>query len=192
MTAKKLVLALCTALALGGNVFAEIYKTVDSNGNVAYTDVPPKKDEAGESLILKQGNIYNAPEAEVTPPTVKLSPEGPLPLDEPGLTAALYQYSQLSITWPTHDLDIRENAGNVTVSVAADPYFDPASGHQIQVLIDGTVYPGVVSGTDVALKNLDRGTHSLQAQIIDGAGQILIASTPITFHLKRHSALFGG
>ena len=74
----------------------------------------------------------------------------------------------------------------LSIAATVSPNIDP--GHTVQALIDGNVAAEGPS-TSFALTNIDRGTHALVVQIVDEAGNVLIASPEITFHMLRYSAL---
>ena len=159
---------------------AAIYKTVDKEGNVVYTDVPPKQSSA--AMDVDRGNTYIAAEAAADDAAQFEA------LAETGdQQQAATSYSELSITAPNHDQAVRENAGNLAVTVASLPALDAALGHQVQILLDGQ--KAATGGARVSLTNIDRGTHSLTAQIIDTSGEVLISSAPVTFHMLRYSRL---
>jgi glutaredoxin len=58
------VVALCMS-ALAGNAAAEVYRWVDANGRVVYSDSPPR--QAGARTVKLEGNVA----APVVPPEVQ-------------------------------------------------------------------------------------------------------------------------
>jgi hypothetical protein len=40
-----------------------------------------------------------------------------------------------------------------------------------------------------ALTNIDRGTHTLKVEVLDGSGSVVFRSNQSTFHLLRYSTL---
>jgi hypothetical protein len=40
-----------------------------------------------------------------------------------------------------------------------------------------------------ALSNIDRGTHTLTAEVVDGNGSVVFTSNQSTFHLQRYSII---
>ena len=91
------------------------------------------------------------------------------------------------IVSPGNDAAVRGNAGNLTVRARIDPQLQ--NGHRLQLLLDG-VPRGVARRMPAfELQNIDRGTHSLQLQILDNAGGVVFTGAPSTFHLLRHSRL---
>ena len=168
-----LLLALLTAST---DVNAKIYKTVDAEGHVVFTDVPPKDDQ--QPVEVETHNTY-------TPATPIAAPEAE---PEPEVTDEdiAPSYTSLRITAPSEDEPVRENAGNVTISVTNTPALDTSRGHTLQVLLDDIVMANG-EGSSLSLTNVDRGTHSVIAQIVDAQGEIKITSEPVTFHMLRHS-----
>ena len=170
-----LSLALVTA---SPDVDAKIYRTVDANGTVAFTDVPPKDDQL--PIEVDTRNAYT-PVAPAAAPQAEAEPE----IAEEDVEVS---YTALRITAPSQDEPVRENAGNVTISVAATPALDASHGHTLQVIMDGVVMAND-GGSSLSLTNVDRGAHNVIAQIVDADGQIKITSESVTFHMLRHSAL---
>ena len=178
MRSQFLLLALIACLT-GSPALAAIYKTVDEEGNVVFTDVPPK--DQSKAIEIDAGNTYQpAPLPAANTPAPAAADEAET---EEELTV---NYESLQITAPADDEALRENAGNVTISVSANPSLDIEQGHAVQILVDGTPSTSAAA-TSLSLTNVDRGTHSLVAQILDADGQVLISSSPVTFHMLRYA-----
>jgi hypothetical protein len=167
MYAKQMRLFISLFLVLfAGCLLAEtVYKTVDEDGNIIFTDKP--SEEAEEIEIQKLETIENPNPPRYTPPK---QAEEKLP-----------QYKSLTVTSPENGAGIRSNNGNVTISLSLEPAL--SRGHKIIILMDGKE---VGSGTSVSLQNVDRGTHSINAKVVDANGETLI-STSSTFSLLRVS-----
>ena len=141
----------------------DIYRTVDQNGNVIFSDVPTKgaeKIQLKETTTIK--SLDSVPSTVVTPAPPK---------------EAAFSYKSISI---------RDNTGDVSIKVEVEPTLRP--GHQVVVYLDGKE---TTQGTGIAfsLENIDRGTHQLRASIKDPDGHILISSKSTTFHLLRQSVI---
>jgi len=181
------ILALVTVFGLqSSDVFARIYKTVDEDGNVVFTDLAPK--DSSKSIEIDAHNIYTPSTPAVAPTNARNERgqrrEEPDNEDENAESAAVYD--TLHILTPADDEPVRENAGNLSVVVAASPDLD--SRHSVVILLDGIVSANEPA-TRIDLANIDRGTHVLTAQIVDAAGNVLIASNPTSFHMIRVSLL---
>ena len=153
-------------LALSGT--AEVYRSVDKDGNVVFTDQPSEGAEVIEIDELQTIKPPAAGKFEYTPPPAKPRPK----------------YSELSITSPAHDLAIRDNGGNVTVTIASTPNL--RIGDVLYLYLDGKEIE-LGNATSKSFTSLDRGTHQLRAVIKSSDGRILLSSKSVTFHLLRQS-----
>jgi hypothetical protein len=169
-----ILLILASGLASAGE---RIFKTVDENGNVVFTDIPPKEDEPGEQIIVENPNSYASEEAVGPQDEWIVESE-----DEEG-SETRFTYQSLDIVAPQKDATIRENAGNVSIVAVPNPRL--RSGDRLRLMMDGDL---VQEGrqTRFDLENVDRGTHVAVTEIVDDAGNVLIRSDPTTFHLQRY------
>lgn len=160
------ITTLCLIFSLA--LTAEVYRSVDKNGNVVFTDQPSPD---AELIELDELQTIDAPATgnfEYTPP-----PEKPAP-----------RYSVVTITSPQNDVSIRDNAGNVTVNIAIQPNLHISD--ELVLFMDGKE---IILGksTAKAFTGLDRGTHQMRAAIRDVDGRILQSSLSVIFHLQRQS-----
>lgn len=169
-----LALLFCCLLPLQAQ--AALYKYTDENGEVVYSDQPPSKD----------AKPINLPPIQVTP-AIKPQPLSKKPAEPEKKKKTTYQ--TLTITRPTNDSVIFDNAGNIPVTMELQPALNTAAGDTIELSMDGKVLMPKLSGTSVTLNNIDRGTHTLQVSVKDKTGQTLISSKSITVHLRRFSKL---
>jgi hypothetical protein len=172
------------ALILGIVAFAgtavaqdQIYRTVDANGNVVFTDVPPVNRQGqpdGKKVTVEPSNTYEPP--EVTAPASGSTSSG---------SGASNYYSELAVVAPVEDATIRDNAGEVLIQAVVTPQL--RSDHRMLLVMDGA--PTEVEAVDgvFELSNLDRGTHTAGARIVNGDGVVQIESPAVTFHLLRYA-----
>ncbi len=93
----------------------------------------------------------------------------------------------IAIVEPAADSTVPSNEGKVTVRVGVPRGIAP--GNQVVILLDGRpVARG--AATTFELDGVERGTHTLQAQVVDGSGNTLVASPPVTFHMWQASRQF--
>ncbi len=158
---------------------SRIYRTVDEDGTVSFTDIPPRDDESAEQVVIETPNSFDIEEA------IGPREEWIVDSEDEGEEPA-FSYRSLAIKSPQDDEPIRDNAGNVAVVAVAKPRLQ--RGHKMRLLLDGQpVQEGYQ--TDFKLLNVDRGTHSLATEIIDKSGAVLIRSDTTTFHLLRISII---
>ena len=176
---KKLTYLLLTWMAVTSSfsVYAELYKSVDKDGEVTYSDVPPSED--AQKLETPQLNIT---------PAVKVPPKAEEP-DEDIEEEKDTRYSNLSITDPENDATIRNNEGSFSVTVNSQPELNTRQGHTFTLLLDGkSVHDKTQSGS-FSLTNIDRGTHQIVAIIKNKQGKTLAKSKTTTVYIHRQSVL---
>ena len=158
-------------LASAGTGAQQIYRTVDKDGKVIFTDVPS---EGSEKIELKETttikSLNTEPSSSVSAPAPQQS----------------ISYKSCSILAPADEESIRDNAGNVSVQVAIVPVLQP--GHEVVVYLDG-MEKLTGTGNTFNLENIDRGTHQVRASVRDPDGHIVISSKSTTFHLQRQSVI---
>ncbi len=100
-------------------------------------------------------------------------------------------HDTVRIIVPQDDATVHDNEGNLDVSVKVSPPLRSDAGEQIVLLLDGRV---VASGTEVRIRltGVDRGIHTLQAQVATADGTLLLASPVTSFYMWRASGLHRG
>jgi hypothetical protein len=175
MTAKVMVSVIGLLIACSAS--AAVYKSVDAEGNVVYTDDPKGH---GEPVKLP-------PLSTVPPPKYVISPaEATLP----GSDSQAPAYEQLSIVMPTPDETLRDNTGGVTVKLALHPALDKAAGHRLQYFLDGQPQGEPGTADKAVFPNVPRGTHTVEVAVVDAAGNELQRSSSVRFYLHRQSVNF--
>jgi hypothetical protein len=156
---------------------AQIYKTTDEDGNVIFTDIPPRKDEVGEQIVVEQPNSFSVDEAMGGDRAQWI-----VETEDEQVEEDVERYLSLTITSPADDEAVRENAGNVTVLTEPSPHLKV--GHRMRLIMDGQL---LQEGRQAQFKleNVDRGTHTLTTEIIDEQGRVLIRSPSSSFHMMR-------
>lgn len=153
----------------------EIYRWIDKDGQVNYSDQPGAAN--AERVILADPNAY-----ESEPSFGDNAPSG----SEPEETDAddVSPYESLAIVQPTPDQVFF--GANATVVVAAELDGTLRSDHTVVFFVNGNRRP---AGSELALElqNLDRGSHFLRAAVLDRNGDQVITSQQITFHVREPS-----
>ncbi|MCP5184210.1 MAG: DUF4124 domain-containing protein [Pseudomonadales bacterium] len=161
---------------------SKVYRVVDARGNVVFTDVPPADKTQAEraEVTLTPTNTYQTAGGKRAEDGREL-----WIVDEDGTAQApaFVPYTTLAITSPATDTALRENTGSVSVSVDIQPALKPE--HRLRLSLDGT--PAALSTSAAfVLENVDRGSHSIQVEVVNDAGESLQQSAPVTFHLQRY------
>lgn len=165
----------CAMLASSGAAMAAVYKSVDAQGNVVYTDEP-------------QGNAkpVDLPPLSTVPPPRSLNQVPPEESADKGESV----YETISIITPANDDTIRDNTGNVAVSIAVEPALKRSAGHRFQYFLDGQTEGEPKASDRIVLQNLDRGAHTVEVAVVDSSGTELLRSPANRFYLHRQSVNF--
>ena len=151
---------------------ATVYKWVDDNGVVHYSDQPH---ENAEKVPLKAPQTYTAPKLPAVPAQ---SARDNSPKPGPA-------YRSCGFSEPTPD-QMYMNTDTVTAGTSSQPGIRP--GDTAVVTLDGQPVPGVpAQGGQFTISPVDRGTHSLQLTIKDQDGTTVCSSSPVTFHVHQPS-----
>ena len=163
-------------LAWSTQAWAVVCKTVDANGLVSYTDVPVE--ECRNPVKLPDYSRYS--------PRPISTPSGPVTATE---TERFTGYSAMTIVTPDANGTVRSNEGRVPVAVELEPVLQ--ADHRVVLLLDARPVEGEFSGTNIELSGVERGTHSLRAQVKDADGTVLISSPSVLFTLRKRGLLDG-
>ena len=171
-------LSVLIALPFGALQAGEIYRHVDEQGNVTYTDEPPEKDS--EPVELAPLPEVSIPDADRNPTTTSPQQEENGNAQEEGL------YKQVEIVEPEHDSAFWRGGGQVTIRARSEPAL--SDGHSYQLEFDGERGDTNRSGT-FSLNNVNRGTHTIVVHILDSTGETITSSDTTRFTLHRPSRL---
>lgn len=149
---------------------AEIYRWVDAEGRVNFSDRPTRD---AERIDVR----FSAP--AVSSPATTLGPGSP---DE----AYRGPYAALGILTPALDETLTETESGVPVSLQIDPAL--IGGHRLLLLLDGNALPVEGSHTQFKLTGLAAGSHRLQLQIRGADDRIVAQSAPRTFQVRQPRA----
>jgi hypothetical protein len=162
-------------MLLSNTIEAEIYKSVDADGNVIYSD---KADSQAQSVELPQANTLPAVQVPKKTATTADKDSEDTDKDE------AYTYKSVRIISPKNDEGITHGGGNLSISIKTNPKLH--KDHRIRMLMDGKNVAEARTGS-LQLTNIDRGSHTFQAVIVDQQDKILKRSRSITVHLFRPS-----
>ncbi|HEX3835825.1 MAG TPA: DUF4124 domain-containing protein [Steroidobacteraceae bacterium] len=153
---------------------ATVYKWVDDNGVVHYSDQPNPK---AEKLQISGAQTYGAQAAAVTSPAAASRGPAAAPavcvIDSPGAGQVF--------------LDTFSITGHVTLAHAG------GDDSQISLRLDGQDISGLV-GPDgsFAISQIDRGEHSLSLQVTDARGDVTCQANAVRFSIRQRSASVPG
>ena len=153
----------------------EIYRWVDKNGVVHYSDQPDSPN--AELINVIEPNAYEA--ADAAPAATSRGGSADEPEEEP----AGVPYTSLSISSPAPD-EVFFGADAV-VSVSADLTGELRPDDTVVFFLNGERKQADGLGTEFA--GLPRGTYFLRASVLDSGGKPVITSQQTTFHVRQPS-----
>jgi hypothetical protein len=187
MNKLNLLLALLLAAPLsamaGGDLDSEetektpsgIYKTVGPDGRVTFSDAPPKG-RAAERVDLKPTNVQPIALPRQLP-VRKLSPKDRTRDQQDAGPASI------EIVSPQNGTTITPGQRTILLEVAVSPV--PRDGYEFFAVVDGQPWAGSSSGTSLDISSLERGSHSVQAVLLDAYGNQRAQSQTILIHVHR-------
>ena len=164
--------SLACSLALA----ATVYKWVDENGTVHYSDQPHPN---AQKVQVQAAQTY--------PATATPSQAAAVANANAGNETAERSYRGCAIVSPQDGTQVA-NVDSLSVSVRTDPTVH--AGDQIFILMDGTALNGGnPTGTQFSISPVDRGSHTLQAVVRDAAGNLMCQTPGITVDVHQNSVL---
>lgn len=168
-----LILLLC--LSLSSVALGQVYRWVDKDGNVHFSDVPQ---EGAEELDLPDVQTFEgggvvesrpAPQQEQTAKETR-------------------DYVLLQITRPALDQTFWNVGGQIPVSLNLEPALQ--RGDSIRVYLDDQPVEDFPStGTSHVLSEVWRGSHTLRAEVVNASGQVLAQSEMVVFQVRQTSVV---
>ncbi len=150
-----------------------VYKYVDENGNLVFTDEPRK---GAEALDIKP--VATMPALPTTPPQREKAVAGP------------FHYNKVLIVSPENQHNFINESDPIVVQVAVSPNL--RTDDRVQLLLNGAPRGAPISSTSFTLDNLERGEYQAQVKILDKDGKEMGSSDSVTFQVKRFSKLMPG
>jgi uncharacterized protein DUF4124 len=169
------IAALLIGCLIAGTVAAdttkhEMWSWKDSEGVTHYSDVP----------------VPGAKRIEIATMTPQSTPPPATPASEPGTrppAPTIIGYNEIEIYTPENEESFYGLDSEVTVRVRSDPGLKP--GDQVRVYLDSNPVEKDPTSLVVTLSNLERGAHSVTAQIVDEFGKPLALSESRVFYIKQ-------
>jgi hypothetical protein len=149
-----------------------VYKTVNLDGSITFSDVPS---EGAEKLDVSTSNSVVMP--------ALVSPQAKTNRTAKSLKQTQMQY-QLNVISPSPEQTIRSNIGKMKVVASITPNV-PGN---YQLLLNGVLHKSQTSGT-FQLKDMQRGEYTAQVRFVGNSGKVLALTDMQTFYLHKASAL---
>jgi len=156
-------------LASASVIAATVYKWVDEQGVIHYSDQP---DPRAQKVEVESAQTFTS-----TPVPDAPSPSAP--------ADAGPRYALCELYRPEND-EVFLNTDTVTTKLRLQPQLQ--AGDRVAIALDGKRQTNVPeSGSDFVLTNVTRGTHTVMAVIEDSQGKAVCTTGSITFHVRQPS-----
>ncbi len=160
--------------------FSAIYKWIDDNGKVHYSDVPHNIGE--KPVELPETSTYTAtPVKKVEQRQVDKKQQN-IEQNEELNKEKVVGYESFRITSPADDEAVRNSPGNIEFLFAVAPALQEK--HKIILYIDGKK-SGSTKSMALTVNHIDRGEHLVKAVIVDENSSVVKSSESITVYLHR-------
>ena len=143
-----------------------VYKSVDANGKITYSDAP-----TGTKI-----DPVDLPQINTTPAVKASVHNSPAPKQQ----AASYR---VSIVSPSQGSEIL--AGQRDLSVMADVQPALGNGYSAQLYMNNSAYGGAQPSTSFVITEVARGEHQLSVAILSPTGKIVARSNSVTVYVRR-------
>ncbi len=161
---------------------APAWTWVDANGQVHYADRPvpgAKQVDLPGAQGFGSSARQQAPAAESTGSTSRqaAAAEKPAPVAQ--------RYRAFNVVSPKQQETLWNVGGEVNVQVELDPPLQP--GHKLDLYLDGVLRNLSSTSPTLALEEVPRGIHSVQAVVLDQNGGEVVRSLATTFMVQQTS-----
>ncbi|MFP5382564.1 MAG: DUF4124 domain-containing protein [Gammaproteobacteria bacterium] len=168
----KLLMPALLLLFAVSSTAAEIYRHVDAQGRITYTDQPT---DSAEPVALEPLNTLPATANPAATTGQHMAPGTPFT-----------GYQSLVLTGVENGAILRNPTAPVTLGTRMQPQLQP--GHSLLIHHNGH-QANTDNVSSITVPDIERGSHTFRAEVLDADGQVLIQSYDLTIHVHRASAL---
>jgi hypothetical protein len=177
-----LISSVLLLLPVAGWSEGQIYKVVDKDGNVTFTDQRPSA--SAEPMDLPPLSVI---ETDRPPPAAPAAQAGvPEEVQPPSPRELRKLFRDFSITQPLQEETFWGTENTVVVTWNSSAEIPPEMN--VMVYVDGKGQKALGAGS-VSL-TLDRGEHQVYAELRDERNRRIVTTPTVTFFIQQHSANF--
>jgi len=171
-----LMLMACSMFMAANVMAADVYKVVDGDGNVTYTDTPPP--DGSKPIKLAPISVVETPVYEQPKKADAEEEEG----KEMTLRYLRSHYADFAIISPQQEESVWHP--DAAMPVAWGTRYQLQDGMQVTIYLDGKQI-AKTSDQIIPVPNIDRGEHKVEAQLTDSKNRKIATAEPITFFVRR-------
>jgi len=161
------------SLLSSGSAGAVLYRGVDAEGNVVYSDTP-----------FEDAEKYTPPPISVVGSSKKKADENKGGDKASEKKPAEFRYLDFDIVSPGNKETIR-NEQDVKVTLKLNPALNTGKEHTIWLLMDNSPVVKNSLSTSLLIEQVDRGAHQLQALVKDKDGKVIVRTRPLVFFVHK-------
>lgn len=149
----------------------QAYRWTDENGQVHYSDRPAP----GATEIQLRGVQGYSPAAQPEQAAAVTEPEQP----------PARAYTAFNVISPGQQETLWNIGAVLNVQIELSPRLQP--GHHLGAYLDGQLVDVRATSMEFQLPDVFRGTHTLQAVVLDASGNEILRSLAVTFMVMQTS-----
>jgi len=174
---KSLMIVFTLSMLSATPLWAQVYKVVDKDGNVTYTDQPPA--DGSGPVELKPISVVEAPKYETAP---KKDDNAEGEDKEMSLSYLRKNYKDFAIVSPQQEESVWRPDG--PIPVAWNTKYALQDGMEVTIYLDGKRH-STTTQPMVPMANLDRGEHVITADLRDARNRVVAQAAPVTFFVRQ-------
>lgn len=166
---------------------AQVYRHVDANGNVVFSDQPAGGSKVQLTPLSVVPSTESLPPRRSTPSRVSSSSSSESDRTRaPAVDVAFRGYTTFTIQSPSNEETLQTGqAGNLAVRLGIEPELRPQD--KVRVTVDGAPSQSAMHSTVFMVPGLERGKHVIQAELLDSTGRVRQTSEPKVVYVQRAS-----
>lgn len=178
-TAFILILMACLLTLTSSPLMAQVYKVVDEDGNVTFTDQAPYG--GAKPIELKPISVVETPIYETPPKRTAEGAEGDEE-NQMSIRELRRAYRDFAIVSPQSEQSIYHPESAVAIVWRTGKQLQ--TGMQVTVSINGNPL-ATTTEPMVAAPELNRGEHTVTAVLTDSRNRNIATAEPVTFFVQR-------
>ena len=168
------ILVVLSLALIASPLMAQVYKTVDKDGNVTFTDQPPG--DGSKPVELAPISVIEAPTYEKAPPADVGAEK------EMSLADVRRSFRDFAIVSPQSEESVWKPDGPISIAWSAGSALQ--EGMQVEIYLDGKMHTATTQQM-VPVVGMDRGEHSVYAILKDSRRRVIATSEAVVFFVRQ-------
>ena len=182
MTHKTFLLALAvfSLAVMASPLAAQVYKIVDKDGNVTFTDKPPV--EGAQPMDLPPLSVIETPDYGEAARKTEEAEAAAGGEEAVPLRTLRNNYRDFAIIAPLQEESVWRPDGPISIAWSASNQL--MDGMRVVILLDGQ-QRAVTTAPMIPVNGLERGEHTVTARIIDARNRTIATAEPVVFYVRQ-------